>query len=321
MTAQLAGFPKELNKHFTDDIDVLFTGILLFLFISIFGSVYYFQSLPQVEMTEAQLQKYLEIIYQVKPEAIVVQKKEEVRKQRTIKQVEEVLQETQTEKKERQKAQRAARQERREQMQVAARSKGIFAVAGAMKAGGGSGGPRGRGGKTLSGGGLGGVSVGGLSGIATGTDIAKVEKLRGGGAVMEGGGDIDVTKLSLEDIDLILEGSTVDIEGVPEITGAAASEASRSQSAIRDVVLEESSRLTACYKTQKKKDINLRGKAIMEYTITADGTVQRVRVKSSEWSNPSLGRRVESCLQQRIARWKFSRATDEVTLELPLLFK
>lgn len=77
---------------------------------------------------------------------------------------------------------------------------------------------------------------------------------------MEGGGDIDVSQLSLEEIDLIVEGSTVDIEGVPEIKGAAASEATRSQEVIRDVVLKESSRLTQCYKTQKKRTSTFAGR-------------------------------------------------------------
>ncbi|MBZ0263246.1 AgmX/PglI C-terminal domain-containing protein [bacterium] len=316
---QLAGFPKELEASIFDDIDWTYNIILAITFILFVGVTLYFQSLPEAELSEEELTKYLEVIYRVETKPQVVQEVKQGPSTAPEK-VEEIVEETQTEKKERQKAQRAARDDRRQKLQSAARSTGLFASSQSMNVG--KGGARGAG-KTLSGGGIGGgASIGNLSGIASGSDVAKIEKLRGGGTVMEGGGeDIDIGSLSLEEIDVILESSTVEIEGAPQIEGKAASEGARSQQAIRNVILGERSRLTNCYTTQKKKDLNLRGKVIVEYTITASGTVQRVNISSSDWSNRSLGRAVERCLKQRVARWRFDPASADVTSELPLLFK
>jgi TonB family protein len=231
-----------------------------------------------------------------------------------VEDVEEVKQ-TAEEKAERRKQQREARAAKRAAAMQAARSRGIFAQAGAVS----SGRRRGGGGKTLGGGGLGGVSASGLSGIARGTEIAKVEKLRGGGAITEGAGDIDISELSLEDIELILEGSSVEVEEVPEVRGAAASSAARSADAIQGVIRGETRVLKNCYNTQKKKDPNLRGRITVRFTIKADGSVSRVQVRNAEWTNRSLGRRVEQCVRQRVSRWRFDPAEGDVTTEFPLL--
>ncbi|HEB85311.1 MAG TPA: hypothetical protein ENI92_09980, partial [Bacteroidetes bacterium] len=193
--AQLAGFPKELNHHFTDSIDRLFMTTMLVTSLVFFPLLFYLQSLPPKDLTDEQLKKYLQVIYKVEPEKQIVKKveKKTAAKARKV-EATEVVQQTVEQKKERRKTQRAAREARRAKAQAAARSTGIFAAAGALSSGRGGGGS-GRAGKTLGGGGLGGVNVGNLSGLATGTDIGKVEKLRGGGAITEGAGDIDVTQL------------------------------------------------------------------------------------------------------------------------------
>lgn len=98
MVAQPAGFPKELQKHFTDDLDILFDGILFACLILVYGFVFWIQSLPSVTMDESALQKYLEVIYQVDQQPVVVQKVEEKKKVKA-KKVEEVVEETKTEKK------------------------------------------------------------------------------------------------------------------------------------------------------------------------------------------------------------------------------
>lgn len=318
MAQQYKSFPKELNLHLSDQIDWTFATTFLITFVVFFSSMGYFQSLPPQELSEDELKKYLQVIYRVEPEKQVVVKKTEKKQEAKAKKVEKVEEKTVEEKKQRRERQKAARESRRSKAMQAARSTGIFAAAGVMKSGGGGG--RGRAGKTL-GGGLGGANLSKLSGIATGTDIAKVEKMRGGGAITEGGGDIDVSKLSMKEIELMLESSTVEVEDVPEVKGAAAAAPSRSGDAIFGKVQAESGKLKNCYNRQKTKDPTLRGKVIVQYTILANGRVQRVRVRQAQWSNRSLGKRVETCLRQNIQRWTFDPVQKgDVTTEIPLLF-
>jgi len=60
-----------------------------------------------------------------------------------------------------------------------------------------------------------------------------------------------------------------------------------------------------CYNRYKRKDINLKGKVRVEWSILPSGKVSRVKIISSEWTKPGLGRRVEDCLKDVIATWLF----------------
>jgi len=198
---------------------------------------------------------------------------------------------------------------RRAAMTESARSMGIFRLAGA-KGGAGGAGSGGTGGSGVArglreGGGLGGVEVGKIAGIATGSNADKVERARGGGRITEGSGGIDVSTLSDAQIDEILSASTVAVPDLPEVQGMAAKEVNRSSNAIRDVANQNQHMVKNCYNKYKRKDLELKGKIKVEWTILPNGRVDRVRMVSSQWTNPSMGRRVEDCIKDVIMGWLF----------------
>ncbi|MDP8206681.1 MAG: AgmX/PglI C-terminal domain-containing protein [Candidatus Electryonea clarkiae] len=322
MAQQLAGFPKELNVHLSDRIDKIYLISFWSNFVFWFSLIGYLQSLPTREMSSEDLEKYMRAIYDVKPQKIVREKvvKEVAETGAKTVEIEEVVEKTSAEKAADRSANRARRQAQMRSAREAARSAGIFAAAGAMRAG--RGGARGkRVGKGLSGG-FAGVDAGKLLGMATtSADVAAIERLRGGGAITEGGGGIDITQLSLKDLQVILQASSVEIDDVPEVKGAGGSAtASRSGSDILGVVQREQSKLKNCYNTQKKKDPNLKGKLTVMYTIKTDGSVQKIRMKNSQWTNPSLGKKVEMCVKKRLQRWKFGTAAGDVSTNFSLSF-
>jgi TonB family protein len=156
-----------------------------------------------------------------------------------------------------------------------------------------------------TGGGLSGVEVGKIAGIATGSAADKVEKARGGSRIEEGTGGIDVTELSEAQIDELLAASSVEIAELPEVEGLAAKNVNRSGASIRAVADANQKLVKNCYNKYKRKDINLKGKVKVEWTILPSGKVSKVRIISSEWTNPRLGRRVEAALMEVISTWLF----------------
>lgn len=314
------GFPREFNQHLTDVVSKEYLAIQLILVFIFFPLMFYLQSLPPREMTQEELERLIQVIYRVEPQPQVVERVVEA-EESSARQVEEdeIVEVSAEERQERREQRNRERQERLERMRQAAMSRGIFAQAGALSAGGGRGGRRGSG-RTLGGGGLSGVSASGLSGIARGTEVAAVERLRGGGAVTEGAGDIDVSELSMEEVELLLSQSTVEVESVPETRGRGATSASRDAEVILAMVQSESQTLRNCYNTQKRKDPNLQGRVVVRYTITSDGSVQRVQMRNTQWTNNQLGRQVESCLRRRVSSWRFNPASGDVTTEFSLVF-
>ncbi|MBU0517641.1 AgmX/PglI C-terminal domain-containing protein, partial [bacterium] len=194
------------------------------------------------------------------------------------------------------------------QMQESARNVGIFRVAGAGATGGA--GSAGTGGSGVarglkSGGGLGGVEVGKIAGIATGSAADKIEKARGGGRLDEGTGGIDISELSEAQIDELLAASTVQIAALPEVEGLASKNVNRSGASIRSIADNNMHLVKNCYNRYKRKDINLAGKVKVEWTILPSGKVSKVKIISSEWTNPKMGRRVEAAMEEVIFTWLF----------------
>ncbi len=320
MAQQLAGFPKELNQHLSDTLDRDYTAILVITTLIVFPLMWYFQSLPPREMTAEELEELISVIYRVEPQPEIVQVvQERPEEQARARQVteEEVVEQTVEERQARREQRNQERQQRFQQMREAAMSRGIFAQAGAIQA---AGGGRSRGGgRTLGGGGYSG-GLGDLSGMASGTEVDAVERIRGGGAVTAGAGDIDFSEMSMEEVELFLEQSTVEVEDVPQTRGSGASSASRDPSVILQMVQDESRSLRDCYNTQKRQDPNLQGRVVVRYTIMGDGSVSRIQIRNAQWSNRSLGSRVESCVQRRVQRWRFDAANGDVTTEFSLVF-
>ncbi|MCX6641321.1 MAG: AgmX/PglI C-terminal domain-containing protein [bacterium] len=309
-------FPKELERSWFGDLDKLFSSIFFLTLILCVAMVLSLQGIKWQEMTQAEVDQYLERVYRVtapkveRPTPRIVTTLQEAGGEVT-----EVTQEptAPTEGVARPGAKRrgssADMAARRSAMQESARSLGIFRLAGARGSAGGAG-SGGTGGSGVarglkSGGGLGGVEVGKIAGIATGSTADKVERARGGGRITEGTGGLDIATLSDAQIDEILSASTVAVPDLPEVQGLAAKEVNRSSGAIKDVANNNMHMVKNCYNKYKRKDLNLKGKIKVEWTIQPSGRVDKVRIVSSQWTNASMGRRVEDCIKDVIMTWLF----------------
>lgn len=313
---QGGGFPKEFTRDWFGDLDKRFLIIFLITLVFHVSAVLYLQTVQWAQMTEEDVGRYLEAIYRVTPAKIEAP----ARLARTLPTAgaggEEMIAEEEAPAKEAAPARTAKRRGSRAElaqakvsMQASARNVGIFRLAGAGNQAGGAG-TGGTGGSGVArglkaGGGLGGVQVGKIAGIATGSAADKVEKARGGMRITEGTGGIDITQLTEAQIDELLAASTVEIAELPEVEGLAAKNVNRSGASIRSIADANVYLVKNCYNRYKRKDINLKGKVRVEWSILASGKVENVRIMSSEWTKPNLGRRVEDCLMDVIGTWLF----------------
>lgn len=308
-------FPKELQRDWFGDLDRRFAAIFLTTLILNVMLILTLQGMKWQEMTQADVDKYLERVYRVtapkveRPTERLVQTQkggaEEVTAEETP-EAEPVSKATTRSAKRRGSGAEMA--SRRAAMMASARSMGIFRVAGSRSAGGA--GTSGTGGSGVarglkSGGGLGGVEVGKIAGIATGSMADKVEKARGGLRITEGTGGIDISQLSDAQIEDILSASTVEIAALPEVEGLASKNVNRSGASIRSIADANMHLIKNCYNRYKRKDVNLKGKVRLEWSIEPDGRVSRVKVLSADWTRPPLGRRVEDCLVEVVGTWLF----------------
>ncbi len=308
-------FPKEFNRDWFGELDKRFLIIFLITLVFHVAVVGYLQGIEWKLMTEEEVSRYLDSIYRVTP--VKIERAARVAKTLATKgageAVEEVVEEaapeattpTRTAKR---RGTTAELKQKSRKMLESARNIGIFRVAGTgMQGGAGSGGTGSSGvARGLkAGGGLSGVEVGKIAGIATGSAADKVEKARGGTRIEEGTGGIDITKLTEAQIDELLAASSVEIAELPEVEGLAAKNVNRSGASIRAVADANQQLVKNCYNKYKRKDINLKGKVKVEWTILPSGKVSKVRIISSEWTKPSLGRRVEAALIEVIMTWLF----------------
>lgn len=91
----------------------------------------------------------------------------------------------------------------------------------------------------------------------------------------------------------------------------------RSEEEISIVFDQNKSKLYSVYNRERRKNPGLKGKIILEMTITPDGKVASVKVLSSELKNPSLEQRLIS----RIKQFRFSAdKTKSITVTYPIEF-
>jgi hypothetical protein len=310
-------FPKELQRNWFGDVDRRFAAIYITTLVLNIAVLLILQGLKWAEMTQADVDQYLERVYRV------TSPKVEAPTQRVVKTLPtsgaEAVTEAPTQEvpvsegpakvNAKRRSSGADMAAKRAALQESARTMGIFRLAGSKGAAGGAG-TAGTGGSGVSrglqaGGGLSGVEVGKIAGIATGSAADKVEKARGGLRITEGTGGINVASLSDAQIEEILSASTVQISALPEIEGLASKNVNRSGTSIRTVADANMALVKNCYNKYKRKDVNLKGKVRVEWSIEANGSVSRVKIITSEWTREALGRRVEDCLQEVIATWLF----------------
>ncbi len=81
---------------------------------------------------------------------------------------------------------------------------------------------------------------------------------------------------------------------------------SRDRDLVAAVVARHTSAIQFCYQREVRRHPNLRGKLVVRFVITPQGTIAGVTVLSSTLSNPT----VESCVVERIKRWDDFGAID-----------
>lgn len=73
----------------------------------------------------------------------------------------------------------------------------------------------------------------------------------------------------------------------------------RNQDDVQVVVTRHNNSIEYCYERELKRDPNLKGKIVIRFTITPQGTVKNVELISSTLNN----RKVERCVISRVRRW------------------
>jgi len=81
---------------------------------------------------------------------------------------------------------------------------------------------------------------------------------------------------------------------------------SRDRDAVAAVVARHTSAIQFCYQREVRRHPNLRGKLVVRFAITPQGTIASVTVISSTLNNPTI----ESCVVERIKRWDDFGAID-----------
>lgn len=128
------------------------------------------------------------------------------------------------------------------------------------------------------------TSVGGIDAIVQGLGEGKSQGVQRSGALEVGGNE-----------PLIEE---------PSEDGKAMG--SRNRDAVAAVVAGHTAAIQYCYQRELKRNPNLKGKLVVRFVITPQGTVSSVTVISSTLNNPT----VEGCVVQRIKRWDDFGAID-----------
>jgi hypothetical protein len=153
------------------------------------------------------------------------------------------------------------------------------------------------------------VSTEGLVGMVTGQAAENARRLKTDGPKGGGSGGVNLQG-ALTGVDVAVGGGTVGdlLEGGVQTydrSGKFAGEQARSAEALRAAIAGYSPGLKDCYERQLQRDRGLKGSVLAKFTIKADGSVADVELTQPKWSDPNAGRRVESCLKQKISSWRF----------------
>ena len=156
------------------------------------------------------------------------------------------------------------------------------------------------------------ISAQGLAGMVTGRAAENVRRLRTdvpkGGTGGSGGVNLQGALTNVETS--VGRGGTVGalLEGRVQTydrSGKFAGEEARSAASLSAKVAGYQPGLKDCFDRQLQRDNTLKGSVLVKWTIKADGSVVNVEVTQQKWSDPVAGRRVESCLKQKVSSWRF----------------
>lgn len=209
------------------------------------------------------------------------------------------------------KQKEAAAPRSKEQVREAVRSKGILAILGAKKSGGGAlsdvlgeGGLAGSLDQALS-------DVGGVVVAQRGMDVRSARGSGGGKAA--GIGDLEAGAGRGMGL-----GSKAERKVAASVdTAAFETSGSLSGDAIRQVIQRQLRQVQYCYEKELSTKPDLAGKVVVRITIGEDGAVAKFEIESTTLNDQA----VESCILQRVRRWKFPAPdSGTVSVSLPFVF-
>ena len=147
----------------------------------------------------------------------------------------------------------------------------------------------------------------GVRSSGTGTGAAGIDDLIEGG--VGPAGSVSIARSG---------GFTLKMEKA-SITGRGSRAADRSQDAISRVVNKHAEAIENCYKREVRLNPNLKGSITVQFTIRADGKVDRARISNSTLRN----KKTESCILRRVQSWRFKKIDSkegEVTFRQKYIF-
>jgi TonB family protein len=316
-----ASFPRELRSKLFSHLEPRFTSLFLGLLVVLGGTVLIIslRKLPDT-VSENQILKIQEryasiVLNQPKPKPKEVEKAKEVKTASTAKEEaapekkEEVKvdreKESYTAKQARKAETRVEREAVRQKVAQQVQSSGIFAAITAVGTGAAGANSAGASVNDLLG--AASESVGNLSNlkISKGTfatknvDAADIKARRG---QVTSGVDIARESVGKTSASRISSGGSVNITSAPpEITGEAASLASRTQASIQRVTDLEGKRLKHVFENWLKRDPALHGQLRIKFTILPTGEVANVSIVSSTMNNSEF----DENIVRYIKRWTF----------------
>ncbi len=318
-------FPRELERNFFRDLDYTFTTIWLTAFLIFNSTAFYMQSLPVKELSAEEVMKFTQAIYRVKvertkPEVLdvpktgvstaepapepVIANNIEVNKPLSI---EEKRAQREMKKLQRQAEFEANRKAIANRFKILAgpTSKGNRSARSAASAAAAVG--------LETNDGVRGVDLSkGVLGIISNTkDARTVKSARGDGIITEEIGD-----LSVSDINNLLKqpGKLEEMLGMAPLklpkgnitsSGTRSKAAGRSQQSISQVVLSNQRQVQYCYWMHKRRVTNLTGQVVVEFTISPEGTITKVRFRRSNWSVRAVRKEIERSIRNIIMQWRF----------------
>jgi TonB family protein len=150
----------------------------------------------------------------------------------------------------------------------------------------------------------------GPGGDVAGNGNGDSREVRGGRATNAGGIDALVQGLGEGKSQGVQRSGTLEVGGneplIEEPSEDGKATGSRNRDAVAAVVAGHTSAIQYCYQRELKRNPNLRGKIVVRFVITPQGTIASVTILSSTLGNPA----VEGCIVQRIKRWDDFGAID-----------
>lgn len=155
-----------------------------------------------------------------------------------------------------------------------------------------------------------------VTGVKMARSAAEIGVERAGGG---GGGGVEIGELKAT------EGGKVGLGGKKDVAVASTIKTEQIEAkgvldseSIREAVMKKMSSIKYCYESQLKKNPNLQGKIVVNFTIDKNGEVSRYSIESSTLNDEE----VENCILRVIRRIKFPppQNGESVEVSYPLVF-